>query len=137
MHDPRAAASAPACALPRGCAVVSDEPDLEHWRTRLLALREELASAAETGDAAAAPVELDQTRVGRLSRMDAMQSQAMQLAAKRRREQMRQRLDAALLRIESGEYGWCLQCGEAIAAARLEYDPTTPLCVGCAGRAGR
>jgi DnaK suppressor protein len=54
-------------------------------RERLLKLREELESAAEAGDDSAAIVELDQSKVGRLSRMDAMQAQAMAKASNERR----------------------------------------------------
>ena len=116
---------------------MSDHIDADHWRDRLRALAAELDEAAETGDPAAAPVELDQSRVGRLSRMDALQGQAMSMAARRRRDQLRQRVAAALKRLDDEEFGWCLQCGEAIAAQRLEVDPTAPLCIACAERAGR
>ena len=60
--------------------------DIHFFRERLAARLLELNDLAETGDAAAKPVELDQTRVGRLSRMDAMQAQAMSIETKRRRE---------------------------------------------------
>ena len=39
---------------------------------------------------------------------------------------------SALRRIESGEYGVCRRCGEAIAIARLRALPTALECVGCA-----
>ena len=87
------------------------------------------------GDESAAVVELDQTKVGRLSRMDAMQAQAMALASEQRREQTLRRIDAALKRIEDDEYGYCLQCDELINPKRLEFDPTVTLCIECASRA--
>lgn len=37
----------------------------------------------------------------------------------------------ALERIESGEYGYCEECGDAIGVARLEVLPEAHLCVGC------
>lgn len=81
-------------------------------------------------------VELDQTRVGRLSRMDALQNQAMALEAERRRRLELQRIDASLKRLEAGDYGYCVACGERIPVRRLELDPTLPTCVACAsGRA--
>ena len=76
-------------------------------------------------------VELDQQAVGRLSRMDAIQNQAMAQATARRRGVERQRIHAALKRIGTGEYGYCTACGEAIPAARLDADPAIPLCVAC------
>ena len=77
-------------------------------------------------------VVLDQQSVGRLSRMDAMQRQAMAQATQRRRNARIARLAAALQRIEEGEFGFCQDCGEDIEAARLELDPTVPTCVSCA-----
>ena len=77
-------------------------------------------------------VELDQQSVGRLSRMDALQRQALAQATGRRRNARRNRIHAALLRIEEGEYGYCQGCGEPIAEARLRLDPTLPNCIECA-----
>lgn len=106
--------------------------DYDHFRDLLLRRRSELEGLVETGSEASKPVELDQTRVGRLSRMDAMQGQAMSLETRRRREQELSRIDQALKRLELGEYGECLQCGETIAAGRLEIDPAATLCINCA-----
>ena len=77
-------------------------------------------------------VALDQQSVGRLSRMDALQQQAMAKATQARRGQSRARILAALQRIEEGEFGYCCECGEEIAEKRLELDPTIPTCVNCA-----
>jgi DnaK suppressor protein len=77
-------------------------------------------------------VHLDQQSVGRLSRMDAMQRQQMAQANERRRRGERVRIEAALNRIEDGEYGACADCGEDIAPARLAADPATPRCLPCA-----
>ena len=107
----------------------------EEWRLRLLQLRSELESVAETGDKSAETVELDQSRVGRLSRMDAMQAQAMAKESGRRRDQALRDITAALARIDSGDYGLCESCEEPIAKKRLEFDPAARLCIACASRA--
>ncbi|MGD2132782.1 MAG: TraR/DksA C4-type zinc finger protein [Maricaulaceae bacterium] len=78
------------------------------------------------------PVELDQQSVGRLSRLDSMQVQAMAKAAEARRAGEIKRIDAALARLDAGEYGWCVTCGEAISADRLSIDPAAPQCAACA-----
>ena len=103
--------------------------ELEGVKARLLARRDELLHAAASTEDERRPVELDQTRVGRLSRMDALQDQAMALETERRRGLEIERIEAALKRIEDGEYGYCLSCGEEIPAKRLEFDPATPVCV--------
>jgi DnaK suppressor protein len=108
--------------------------DPEKARERLLALRGEIEAASRQSEGYRAPVGLDQQSVGRLSRMDALQQQAMAQASERARARELQRIDAALRRIEDGEYGWCAECGEAIAERRLEVDPCASHCVNCAGR---
>ncbi len=77
-------------------------------------------------------VALDQSCVGRLSRMDAMQSQAMNQAAQRRRVMQIKRLEAALQRIDSNDYGDCENCDELISEGRLLLDPAAEFCVQCA-----
>ena len=106
----------------------------EEWRDKLLALQAELLSISETGDESAAVVELDQTKVGRLSRMDAMQAQAMAMASSNRRQVMLTKITAALKRIDDGEYGNCRECEEPINPKRLEFDPTAIYCIECANK---
>ena len=106
--------------------------DSEHVRERLLRLRAELEAVTAIGDESAAVVELDQSKVGRLSRMDAMQAQAMAQASSQRRQQMLRNITAALGRLERDEYGDCQSCDEPINPKRLEFDPTATLCVNCA-----
>ena len=102
---------------------------------RLLKLREELESVAETSEELSQVVELDQAKVGRLSRMDAMQAQQMAQASGRRRALMLRQISAALARIEKDDYGYCRSCDEPIADKRLEFDPTALLCIKCANEA--
>ena len=65
--------------------------------------------------------------------MDAMQQQAMAQAQERRRSTERKRIAAALERLDEGEWGYCVSCGEEIAEARLRHDPSVAVCVGCVG----
>lgn len=109
--------------------------DVEAMRVRLNAMREELTGLADAHVADHAPVELDQTMVGRLSRMDALQGQAMAQEVARRRETEIKRIEAALKRMDEGDYGYCVRCGEKIAVRRLELDPAAATCIDCA-RAG-
>ena len=78
-----------------------------------------------------APVQLDQQSVGRLSRMDAMQQQSMDVAREELRQARLAALASARRRIDSDDYGYCLGCGEDIAEARLKIDPAVTLCVDC------
>ena len=83
------------------------ENELRHIEKLLLERKAELVREGETGKQAEEVVELDQARVGRLSRMDAMQAQAMSLETGRRRRQHLLEIDAAIERIGSDEYCDC------------------------------
>lgn len=108
------------------------EPDLEAARRRLTEKKMDLQSMSAMSAGARAPVELDQQSVGRLSRMDAMQQQEMAAAQERARKRDLVRIEMAERRLADGEYGWCADCGEAIADRRLAIDPMAEKCVRCA-----
>ena len=110
------------------------QPDTDKARQKLLDLKAELEQLSRMAEDDRATVELDQQSVGRLSRMDALQRQAMAEAAERARAVEIQKIDAALGRIDEGEYGYCLECGEDIAEKRLSVDPAASHCIKCAGR---
>lgn len=109
-----------------------DDADIKRLEQKLLALRDELRGMEASSREDTRPVKLDQSSVGRLSRMDAMQAQQMAQETARRRQRQLQKVDAALGRIESGDYGYCFACDEEIDLRRLEADPTHTRCVRCA-----
>jgi len=111
-----------------------EDDEMAVIKKRLLQIQQELQGLQVEGEAAAGVVELDQTAVGRLSRMDAMQGQAMSKEAGRRRALALQKIAGALRRIESGDYGYCLCCDEPVATERLALDPAATLCIDCANR---
>ncbi len=112
--------------------MANDEINIEHYRAKLMAQREALRGTEDSRRQAGAIVELDQTRTGRLSRMDALQQQAMAQAGQARAEVALRRIEAALARCDAGEYGDCLKCGEPIDPRRLDIDPATTRCLACA-----
>lgn len=77
------------------------------------------------------PVELDQSAVGRLSRIDELQNRAMTRNLREREDVKLGGLLQALRRIESGTFGLCAECGAPIPVARLEVFPETATCVEC------
>lgn len=105
------------------------------YKQQLLDQQQMLLKLKKTGSDATRTVELDQTSVGRLSRMDALQGQAMSKERERRRDIELQRIASALARIESGNFGYCVACDERIAGKRLDFDPSAPLCIDCASKA--
>ena len=110
------------------------EQDLQKFKKLLLLQQQELLELTQNAKESAAPVSLDQSSVGRLSRMDALQSQAMAQESGRRRAVQLTRISAALDRIEEGEYGYCAACDEEINIRRLQVNPATPFCVSCASK---
>ena len=111
-----------------------NKKDLIYFHQLLLQKQQELKNTDQLARDTTKAVDLDQTSIGRLSRMDAMQSQAMALETKRRREIELTRIDAALERIDDEEYGYCASCEEEINKRRLAVDPANPFCVECASK---
>jgi DnaK suppressor protein len=112
--------------------ILPERNQIIELKALLLKQQDALMELKQTGIEASAIVELDQTRVGRLSRMDALQGQAMSQQAERRREIQLHKIAAALQRIERDDYGYCTECGDEIAYRRLVFDPATTFCIDCA-----
>ena len=108
--------------------------DAKQAREALIARRDELEKLSEVSAEARETVALDQQSVGRLSRMDAMQQQAMAQATERQRAVEVSRIGNALKRLDEDEYGACAECGEDISEKRLQVDPAATHCVKCAER---
>ena len=108
------------------------ECEIERFRQALERLKAELQELDRMAKKTGETVELDQTRTGRITRMDAMQAQQMALEEARRRHHQLVKIDGAMLRIESGDFGYCYACEEEIDLRRLTVDPTNTRCVKCA-----
>lgn len=106
-----------------------EQQQLDSFKQVLIDLRAETEALIRDSKEAQDTVELDQSKVGRLSRMDALQSQQMAKESTRRRQLLIQKIDSSLRRIGSGEYGYCVECGNEIKVARLEFDPTSTWCM--------
>jgi DnaK suppressor protein len=109
--------------------------DLKEFQEALQKRLEAIESGQADKKDDTAPLELDQARTGRLSRMDAMQQKAMSRAASRLAEQERRRIYKALERMKDGDYGYCVNCDEEIAEGRLRFDPSVATCIECARKA--
>ena len=101
------------------------------------AQKRDLVSQLDSSASAAKPVKLDQTAVGRLSRMDSMQSQAMATAARQAMAIRLNQCKAALQAVERGEYGFCRRCEEPVGPKRLSAKPEAPFCLNCQRNADR
>lgn len=108
------------------------EDQREQCKLQLLQLQKEHLKFEKEFAAAGDTVMLDQSSVGRLSRMDAMQGQQMALEASRRREMHAEAIEGGLRRVESSDFGTCFYCEEEIDFKRIEADPTNTRCLKCA-----
>ena len=108
-----------------------NQEQLNELGTLLREKAQALSEMIEQTSTDAQPVTLDQQSVGRVSRIDAIQQQQMAVASLAQAEQQLGMIERALARIEDGVYGDCLECGEAIAAARLQAQPWASLCIDC------
>lgn len=105
--------------------------DLDAFRRRLETDLVRLDEALGQANVSAGTVTLDQSSVGRLSRIDAMQQQAIAQGMRERLVAQKRGLRAALDRIESGTFGLCCQCESEIEPERLEADPAVVFCTEC------
>lgn len=102
------------------------------YKEQLLQLLDELDRNIQNNKEATDTVMLDQTRMGRLSRMDALQNQMISKNLKQRKQQKKREIGLALERVKNGTYGICMNCGEAISENRLTVNLTAKLCIECA-----
>jgi DnaK suppressor protein len=114
-----------------------NEIELGQARKRLEALREDLLAKKDAAAESIAAVELDQARVGCLSRMNSMQQQAMALEQDRRRDIQLKRIEGAFQRIKKNTYGNCVKCSTPVEEKRIDFDATTFFCRQCAAKAER
>lgn len=106
------------------------DKQLEEFRRRILAEREEIDALLDRTSSDVRPVDLG-LPIGRLSRMDAMQMQGMAQLNRRQLEIRRERVKVALAALDNGTYGSCRACKGAIDLARLEAQPEVPFCHAC------
>ena len=110
-----------------------DPQQIEELKEELQRQLQSLERSARVTGEAARPVQLDQTSVGRLSRMDSIQNQSLSRNLQEREGAKLALILAALERIEDGSYGSCLACGGDIPFPRLFVFPETEVCTSCAG----
>lgn len=114
--------------------------DLKTYKERLITLRARLRgdvtamadaalrkSGLEGGEASAMPIhmaELGSDNFEQEFTLSLVQTEEDTLGA----------IEEALVRIEEGQYGKCVECESVIPKTRLNAIPFTPLCVKCASR---
>jgi len=120
--------------LGRESTMCAKRNGIETYKAQLVQRQEQIWKVSSDSVDGRQTVELDQTNSGRLTRSNALQSQAMAQETDRRRQAELKRIDSALARLDDGEFGFCVVCGEEIGLERLNMDPAVPTCIDCASR---
>lgn len=110
------------------------ETQLEELREELERQLKKLRRSMRATNRVMEPVELDQSSVGRLSRMDNLQTQGLTAGLQAREQARLGQLTEALGRMDAGTYGLCVVCGEPVTFERLMIFPEAPNCAACTGR---
>ena len=106
--------------------------DRDHVRAVITKKITELRLVVESDAKAHEQIELDQTRVGRLARMDAVQHHAIAQAQGERAKKQLKLLELLLSKVDDEDFGECHYCGEDIPLGRLLIRPESLRCVACA-----
>jgi DnaK suppressor protein len=107
---------------------------LDELRAELDRQLRKLTRSMRTTTRAMKPVKLDQSAVGRLSRIDNLQTQGLTRNLQEREQARLGQITGALARLDAGTYGRCVVCASPIAFERLFVFPEAPNCAACAGR---
>ena len=106
--------------------------EIKKYKLSLIDTKQKLEKLSKATEGSRKPVQLDQTSVGRLSRIDSIQRQAMKIETERRRISEINLINRALIRIRDDKFGQCLSCSETIEKNRLQHNPATLYCLECA-----
>jgi DnaK suppressor protein len=102
----------------------------------LACLREDTIAQIESLTEASRPVNVDGA-IGRVTRTDALQQQQTALASLHRARERLAFVESALRRLDAGNFGECVSCGEAIPWERLKVKPDATICMECVSSKGR
>jgi len=107
-----------------------DEPFMcdrqrDFFRKRLLALKQEILD--ESRETLAAMQDSGTPIADLVDRASAETDRALELRTRDRQRKLISKIEAALRRIEEGEYGYCAETGEPISLRRLIARPTATM----------
>ena len=107
------------------------EAQFSELLTLLLSRREMLETQLSESSHALRPIALDQTLLGRVSRMDAIQQQEVTASTHRLKSIALQKVTNALALFKIGNFGYCRECDNPIGYKRLKAQPESALCLRC------
>ena len=105
-----------------------EESELTELREELERQLAKLKKSMTVTDEALEIVELDQSAVGRLSRMDSLQNQSLAQGLRERETVSLALIQEAIRRLDAGTYGVCTDCGAEVDFGRLSVFPEAATC---------
>lgn len=103
----------------------------QELRSLLQSNKTKLEQQLLDAESATGIVTLDQSSVGRVSRVDAMQQQSMAVSTRAKAEASLRKVIIALQRMDREDFGYCGQCDEPIQFNRLKVQPQASHCLKC------
>ncbi|MGB8622643.1 MAG: RNA polymerase-binding protein DksA [Paracoccaceae bacterium] len=116
--------------LPKDYRPAEDEPfmserQLEYFRRKLQSLKDEILGESKTTIEGLQDGSRNIPDIA--DRASEETDRALELRIRDRQRKLVAKIDAALRRIDEGEYGYCRETGEPISLKRLDARPTTTL----------
>ena len=97
----------------------------------LLSNKTKLEQQLLDAESATGVVILDQSSVGRVSRVDAMQQQSMAVSTRAKAEASLRKVLKTLKRMDAEDFGYCGECDKPIQFNRLKVQPQASHCLKC------
>jgi DnaK suppressor protein len=107
--------------------------EINKMKTLISGIIEELIKSIVYLKEAIKPIE-PSCALGRLTRMEAIGEKGVNEAMLSKSKARLIRLENAIKRIETGNYGICVKCNKDIPIGRLEAVPEALICVNCSGK---
>ena len=104
-----------------------NERQLEYFRQKLIDWKQDILDGSKS-TIETMPTDTEQ-QADFVDRASSEADRALELRTRDRQRKLISKIDAALRRIQEGEYGYCEHTGEPIGVRRLEARPTATLCL--------
>lgn len=107
-----------------------DKKKMRVYRDRLLERRESLFSQVTEAEMSSRERDLEATQDPADMAANAYTKELL-ISMSANDRKLLELIDEALVRVEKGEYGECVNCGEPVAEKRLDAVPWTRYCLKC------
>ena len=111
-----------------------NEENLKGFREQLIAKRRSIVEVVQRNEDYGREVDSDEAAMDIADKASSSYTKEFMFSKSNADRQLLQTIDAALDRIDGGDYGMCQECGEEIGEKRLTAIPWADLCIKCQER---